>query len=132
MRVASSWTRITTSRRPGARLAARLRELERLAVAAELLGDDRAAQRELVVAEHALAGPEVAVDEVGGRAVAEPERERAARVERADVAGVFDQREVVRARRLDRARRAPRRAARPRATPRALVGGLGAARRAAW
>ena len=33
-------------------------------------------------------------------AVAEPERERAARVERADVAGILDQREVVRARGL--------------------------------
>ena len=68
------------------------------------------------VAEHALAGGEIAIDQVGRRPVAELERERAARVERADVARAP---RSVRGRRRappGRACRAPRRAARPRAT----------------
>ena len=73
---------------------------ERVAVAAELLRDDRSPQRELVVTEHALACAEVAVDEIGGRPVPEPVCERATRVERIDVSRIFDQREIVCARGL--------------------------------
>jgi hypothetical protein len=65
-----------------------------------MLRDDRSPQRELVVAEHAVAQPEIAVDEVGRCPVAELERERTARVERVDVPGVLDERQIVRARRL--------------------------------
>src|SRR5262249_21969752 len=82
----------------GGEAGGELGELERLAVAAELLGDDRATQRELVVAEHGFAAAEVAVDQVGGGEVAEPERERATRVECADVPRVLDQRQGVGAR----------------------------------
>ena len=100
IRVASCCTRIITSRRMGATFAASCACASASVSLAEMLRDDRAAQRDLVVTEHGLARAEVAIDQLRGRVVAEPEREPTARVEGPDVAGILDEREVVGARGL--------------------------------
>ena len=88
---------VAATRSRGGRLAS---ELERVAVSAEMLGNERATERELLVAEHALAGSEIAIDEIGGRPISELERQGATRIEGIGVARIFDQGEVVGARRF--------------------------------